>query len=138
MLCGVDVALVVALGDGGAASREGVLARYRALRARTGRTSTPSPSSARRRPSSPGCARAGPTRSPAGTRCSTARHGGGGAAAARRRNAGHGGQTEGAGAAAAGRPHRRGRGRRPAQGRKGGRAPGEAAPASRKERGGRR
>ena len=49
MLCGADVALVVAPGDGGAAadvweSREGVLARYRALgsearAALTGRTS---------------------------------------------------------------------------------------------------
>ena len=52
VLCGVDVALVVAAGDGGAAaaadvweSREGVLARYRVLgsearAALTGRTST--------------------------------------------------------------------------------------------------
>ncbi|KAG2620908.1 hypothetical protein PVAP13_3NG234026 [Panicum virgatum] len=78
-----------------------MLARYRALRARTGRTSTPSPSSARRRPSSPGCARARWDK------------------AARRRNVGHGGQAEGAGAAAAGRPRCRGRGRRPAQGREG-------------------
>ncbi|KAG2605803.1 hypothetical protein PVAP13_4NG146405 [Panicum virgatum] len=123
VLCGVDVALVAAAaaaGDGRAAadvweSREGVLARYRALGAEARAAHSPRVPRRRARqgggqarPGAPGRARRA---RPLGQGAGRHRHGGGGAAAARRprrRDTGRGGQAEGAGPAA-GRPRRRGR-----------------------------